>query len=244
MSPLDRHDKIALHFSGGKDSLACVHLLRDELHRITVYHLDTGDQLPELQESVAAVEAMAPHFVRIQGDVPGWIARNGIPTDLVPYASHPIGRMLGQERVPLVPRYDCCFSNIMQPLGERTSADGCTLIIRGTKRADMPHLPWASGEIDAPSGIELYLPLQDWTDEDVLGFLRSQGIPLSRFYADGLHSASDCARCSAWWDEGRGAYLRKHHPEIWADYRARLGLILNEIIPPMGWLRTELGHGQ
>lgn len=239
MSPLDRHERsAALAFSGGKDSLACVELLRDQLHRLTIYHLDTGDQLPEQQASVAYVERIAPHFVRVRTDVRDWIGRNGLPSDLVPYASHPIGRELGQERVAIVPRYDCCWSNIMLPLQERMQADGCTLIIRGTKRADMPRLPLESGQ--SANGMELWLPLEDWTDADVLAFLHAREVPIPPYYDAGLHGAPDCAHCTAWWNEGRGAYLKTHHPEVYAAYRAGLETILHALGEPMRWLNREL----
>lgn len=238
MSPLDRHERIALSVSGGKDSLACVTLLRDQLHRLAVYHCDTGDQLPELQASVAYVESIAPHFVRVRSDVRDWIGRNGLPSDLVPYASHPIGRALGQERVAIVPRYDCCGQNIMLPLLERMQADGITLIIRGTKRADMPRLPFESGQ--SSHGMELFLPLEDWTDADVLTFLRAQDVPVPVYYDAGLNTAPDCAHCTAWWNEGRATFLKAHHPAVYAEYRAGLETILHSLGEPMRWLNKEL----
>ena len=42
-SILDRHERIALQFSGGKDSLALWGLMRPHLDRVVVYHVDTGD---------------------------------------------------------------------------------------------------------------------------------------------------------------------------------------------------------
>ena len=242
-SPLDKHEKVALHFSGGKDSLAVVQLLANQLDRVTIYHGDTGDQLPEQQASVAYVEALAPHFVRIRSDVRGWIKTNGLPSDLVPYASHPIGRALGQETVPIVPRYDCCWENIMRPLLERTRADGCTLLIRGTKRCDAPAFPFLSGDVDPVTGIEFWYPLEHWTDHDVLAFLRNSGAPVPPYYDAGLKGAPDCAHCTAWLDEGRGAYLKAHHPEIWREYRAGLIAILQALGDPMRHLQREMQNG-
>jgi len=240
-SALTRHEKIALNFSGGKDSLACVHLLREHLDRITIYHVDTGDKLPEQQESVARVEAFAPHFVRIQMDVRGWIAANGLPTDLMPHNSHVIGRLLREDNGPrLVPRYDCCYANIMLPAIRRAVEDGNTLIVRGTKTADIPRLPWKSGDVDPATGLELYLPLRDWSDADVFAFLRSEGVEISRFYQEGLKGAPDCAHCSAWWDEGRGPYLKKYHPEVFAEYERRLCVIAAELGGPLTHLHREL----
>lgn len=239
--PLSRHQKIALSFSGGKDSLACVHLLRDHLDRLTVYHLDTGDLLPEMMESVARVEAFAPHFVRVRTDVNAWIAQHGMPTDLLPHGSHPVGRAMGEERTRLVPRYDCCWLNLMLPLYSRVVADGNTLLIRGTKQVDMARLPLASG--DTADGVELYYPLQGWTNDDVFTFLRAAGAPVPRVY-DHVVNAPECARCSAWWGEKRAAYLKRFHPELFADYDARLQQVIDEIAPALANLRREAGVGE
>jgi len=71
MTPLDRHGRGALHFSGGKDSLALVYLLRPSWERLTLYHVDTGDLLPEVREIVDMVEGMVPDFRRIETDAKG-----------------------------------------------------------------------------------------------------------------------------------------------------------------------------
>lgn len=237
MNPLDRHSKIALSFSGGKDSLACVYLLRDQLHRITIYHLDTGDLLPEVHEIVAHVEKFAPHFVRVKTNVAAWIAQWGMPTDLLPYSSHPLGRAMGQEGAVLVPRYDCCFNNLMHPIYERIKADGNTLIIRGTKRIDLDKLPADSGP--TLDGVELFLPIRDWSHQQVFDYLRSVGAPINRIY-DYVTNSPECARCPAWWNEKRAAYLRAFHPTLFREYAARLRVVGAAIQEPLGNLMREL----
>lgn len=237
-SPLDRHEKVGLSYSGGKDSRACIQLLRNCLHEITIYHLDTGDLLPEMRENVSLVEAFAPRFVRIETNVTGWIAANGLPTDLMPYSHHPVGRLMGEAKSALSSRYDCCYANLMLPLLERMRADGITLIIRGSKRADMPRLPVMSGAV--ADGMELWLPVLDWTHQEVLDYLRSENVPLPRLY-DHMTGSPDCARCSAWWSEGRAGYLKEYHPEIWAEYDARLQVIIDAIAPSLARLRREAG---
>lgn len=240
LSPLERHNKIALSFSGGKDSLACVHLLREYLDGIVLYHLDTGDLLPEVRDSAAEVEAWAPHFVRINTDVSGWIAANGLPTDLLPYSNHPLGYEFGQANVALVARYDCCAANLMYPLFKRVYDDGCTLLIRGTKQVDLPRLPATTG--DKYMGVELWCPIVDWTHEQVFAYLALRGVKLPRVY-DYVVNSPECARCSAWWGEGRRDYLKKYHPELWAEYDARLQVVIDAIAPSLALLRHEAGVG-
>lgn len=241
MAPLTRHKKIALSFSGGKDSLACVHLLREHLNDITIYNLDTGDLLPEMRESIDRVEAFAPHFVRIQRDVNAWIAEHGLPTDLLPHSAHQVGQAMGEHKAKLVARYDCCYLNLMAPLFERVRADGNTLLIRGTKAVDMKKLPVKSGDVS--DGLEIWYPLQEWSNDQVFACLRDKGVPLPRVYEHVVNSP-ECARCSAWWGEGRAAYLKQHHPELWRDYDARLQIVIGEIAAPLRLLWREAGVGE
>jgi phosphoadenosine phosphosulfate reductase len=80
----------------------------------------------------------------------------------------------------------------------------------------------------------------DWTHQEVLDYLRSENVPLPRLY-DHMTGSPDCARCSAWWSEGRAGYLKEYHPEIWAEYDARLQVIIDAIAPSLARLRREAG---
>lgn len=173
MIDVGAHERVAVCFSGGKDSLAVVYMLREAglLDRVTIYHNDTGDLLPEVREIVEHVKAFAPHFVHIQGDVLAWQAAHGIPSDLVPYTAHPVAAEVGQQRVKVASRYDCCYANLMLPLWERLQADGVTLVIRGTKDVDFPRLPVRNGQ--SMSGAEFLHPLEGWSHAQVFDYLRS-----------------------------------------------------------------------
>jgi 3'-phosphoadenosine 5'-phosphosulfate sulfotransferase (PAPS reductase)/FAD synthetase len=234
---LAKHEKVCIAYSGGKDSLACVHLLRDYLDGITIYHNELDDVLPETRESVAVVEAFAPHFVRIMTPVSAFIARHGLPSDLLPHASHPLGQEMGESIHRLVWRYDCCSLNLMKPLMDRVLADGNTLMIRGVKTCDMQRLPAKDGDVQ--NGIEVFHPIEDWSDADVFAYLRAVGAAVPRFY-DYTSQGIDCARCSAWLSEGRGAYLRQFHPDLYRDYRARLQVVAEEIAGPLALLAREM----
>jgi 3'-phosphoadenosine 5'-phosphosulfate sulfotransferase (PAPS reductase)/FAD synthetase len=237
-SILDQHEKIALLASGGKDSLTCVHLLREYLDRITVYHIDTGDLLPEMMASAARIEAMVPKFVRVETHVSEWIDANGLPTDLMPYSAHPVARVMGQSGAKLVSRYDCCWANLMAPAMQRVYDDGITLLIRGTKRVDMPVLPAENLEVIADR-ITLWLPIVDWTHEQVFSYLALHKIPVPRVY-DYVTNSPECARCSAWWGERRASYLKRHHPLLWADYDRRLQVVVSEIAGSLADLKREV----
>lgn len=215
-------------------------MLRAHWDGLTLYHVDTGDLLPEVAEIVDQVEAMVPRFVRIETHAADWMQRFGLPSDLVPTTCTPAGLAIGLGKRRLVDRFDCCASNIMAPMHERMVADGITLVIRGTKRADMPRLPHEGGPTGM--GYDLLLPLLDWSDTDVFAYLREVGAPICRVYENGVQ-APECATCPAWWSEGRAAYLGKHHPDLNAVYQAKLALVAAEVAPLWAYLQREVAHG-
>lgn len=232
---LGKRERIALQFSGGKDSLAVAYLLREHWERITFYHVDTGDLLPEVQDVVATIEWQVPKFVRISTDAPGWLDAVGLPSDLVPTTSTAAGLAVGLSGRRIVDRFDCCASNIMAPMHHRMLSDGITLAIRGTKRCDMPRLPHEGGQTDS---YYLWLPIVDWSDADVFAYLREVGAPICRVYENGTQSP-ECATCPAWWSEGRAKYLGKYHPALYATYQQRLTVLRQEIAPHWAALNQE-----
>jgi phosphoadenosine phosphosulfate reductase len=247
-APLDRHGRGALHFSGGKDSLALVYLLRPDWHRLTLYHVDTGDLLPEVREIVDLVAAMVPEFRRIETDAKAWTASVGLPSDLVPTTSTPLGLAIGASRQRIVDRFECCAANIMAPMHDRMIEDDVPLVIRGTKRADLARLPHEGGNTGA--GYELWLPLLDWSHDDVFAYLRTVGAPICRIYEHKGRpersrrvNAPECATCPAWWSEGRAEYLKEHHPDLFATYRAKLAAVTAEVSPHWAALMAETAPG-
>ncbi|MDB5541901.1 MAG: Bcep22 3 [Devosia sp.] len=251
VSPLDRHERIGLMFSGGKDSLALVYMLRPFWDRLTVYHADAGDLLPETVEVVAAVEAMVPSFVRLNTDSRAWRRENGLPSDIVPWSCTPFGRAFKEGgRVTLVDRFACCRASLWEPIFERARADGVTLEIIGTKASDpggdatRMMAGMQPGQSTVTVGdIERWFPLNAWSDEEVFSYLRDVGAPIARYYEGGVSKGPECATCSAYWDEGRAAYLAKHHPEKAAAYMADLQTIGLELRAPFMFLTTELAAG-
>lgn len=237
LGPLSRHRRAALQFSGGKDSLALVYLLRPFWDRLTLYHVDAGDLLPEVREIIDQVAAAVPDFRRINPDTERWSGVYGLPSDLVPSSSSPVGMAIGSSSQRIVGRWDCCAANIMEPMHKRMLQDGVTLAIRGTKRADFARLPAASGDISM--GYELWLPIQEWSHDDVFAYLRSVGAPICRVYEHKVN-APECATCPAWWSEGRAEYLKKHHPALYATYQAKLARVAREVTPHWQALQEEL----
>jgi 3'-phosphoadenosine 5'-phosphosulfate sulfotransferase (PAPS reductase)/FAD synthetase len=225
-SAFERHQRIAFQFSGGRDSTAALYLLRPLWSRLTVYHLDTGDQFPETRAVVDAV-AREVDIVLVQGDVAGVRREFGLPSDIVPVDNTDIGRMVSGRAVKLQSRYDCCIRSLMAPMHRRMREDGITLLVRGQRDDEYAAPPHRSGQ--SADGFEVLYPIQHWTGEQVSAYLKDNGLPLAQFYERGARRAPECMGCTAWWDEGRAAYMREHHPAAFDSYRANMKTIRIEI---------------
>lgn len=219
---IDRHQRIALQVSGGRDSIACLYLMRPYWDRLTVYWLDTGAAYPETVALMQRIRDMVPNFARIEGRQPQTIAEWGMPTDILPVSSTPMGIAGSGQGVPMQDRYSCCLRSIMLPLHERMVADGITLIIRGQKNADRLKSIVRSGEVH--EGIEYFFPIEDWDARKVMRFLEDEGAPIPRFY-EMLNGSPDCMNCSAWWEEGAMRYLRRYHYDQYLANQAQLDVI-------------------
>lgn len=219
---LRRHERIALQLSGGKDSLACLYLLRPYLDRITVYWLNTGRAFPETVQTINAVREFIPNFVEITSDVDTVHRQFGIPSDIVPASGTGIGQMVGHDAPLIQDRYSCCFATIMRPMFERMVADGITLVIRGQRNDDELKPAVRSGMSEF--GIEYLFPIEDWTAKQVLDFLNTKMAPIPRFY-EMLDEAPDCMTCSAWWEKGAAKYLKRYHHPAYLDLQGRLDAI-------------------
>ena len=221
-STLQKHERIALQLSGGKDSLACLYLLRPFLNRITVYWLNTGRAFPETVQTIEAVREFIPNFVEIKSDVDQVHRQMGIPSDIVPVSGTGMGQLVGHDAPLIQDRYSCCWRTIMQPMHNRMIEDDITLIIRGQRNDDLLKSPLRSGAKDGD--MELLFPIETWTAKQVLDFLNTKMAPIPRFY-EMLDEAPDCMTCSAWWEKGAAKYLKRYHHPAYLDLQGRLDAI-------------------
>jgi phosphoadenosine phosphosulfate reductase len=219
---IERHDRIALQFSGGRDSLACLYLMRPYWEKLTVYWCDTGAAYPETIALMQQVRDMVPNFAVIEGRQPQVVTEFGIPSDIVPVNATPIGRFVGGEAPLIQDRYSCCIRSMMQPTLERMLADGITLIIRGQKQKDRLKSQVRSGDVH--DGVEYLFPIEEWDTRKVMRFLADEGATIPRFY-EMLNGMPDCMTCSAWWEEGSAKYLKRYHHAQYLENQQRLDII-------------------
>lgn len=235
---LDRHEKIVLQFSGGKDSLACLFLLKNELHRITVMWVNSGATFPETIEQMEKVKKFCPNFIEVKGYQPEQIAANGYPVDVLPVRNHlTVQNATQQKRLPLQGFLNCCYENVMRPLQEATQEFGATLIIRGQKLSDGHKSSVRSG--DVIDGVEYCFPIESWNDEDVLNFVKDSDL-LPKQYDNGAMTSLDCWSCTAYLEDNQWKlpYLKQYHPEKEIEVKRRLIMIKQEIMSDMKFMEN------
>lgn len=226
-SAIWRHEgSIGLQFSGGRDSVATLYKLRPYWDRLTVYHLDTGDQYPEAKAVVAQVAKEVPITV-IRSDVKRFRDEVAWPADVVPVDNTLFGRRVSGRKLSLISRYDCCAENLMRPMHERMLADGITLIIRGQRDEDYFNPPKRSGDIEG--GVEVLYPVESWSTADVDAYIAENQLPNAAYYAMGAAHGPECMGCTAWMDDNRIEFLERVYPENLKSLREKLQLINAEV---------------
>lgn len=212
--------KLGLAFSGGKDSLACLLLHKQQLQNITVFWVNTGKAYPETMRLVEYAKAVSPNFVEIETNQQFQNKQNGLPADVVPVNWTVFGQSQTCEKPVKVPPYlQCCFENIAAPLHNAAKEHGITHLIRG-QRLDESHKS-TSRSGDVIDGIAHLHPIENWTTKEVLDYI-SGFTELPEHFNLG-HTSLDCFDCTAYQKETKdvSSYRELNHPELHKQYLAR-----------------------
>lgn len=227
--------KCVLQFSGGKDSLACLYLLRAYWEFLTVMWCNPGAAFPETIEQMSRIREMVPHFIEVKGNQPEYIELMGLPADIVPVRNTAVGKMVHPGDGVLLQSYlDCCAASFWLPIQQAVLELGATLVIRGQRKAEARRAPISSGYTD--NGIQIRFPIEDWSDQQVFDFLRRKGVELPKHY-EYTEKSLECWSCTAYMDEspGRIRYMKDKHPLLWKEYEPRLRQVREAV-------RAELTH--
>lgn len=186
----------ALHYSGGKDSRAILHLYKDQLKDILVVWMNTGAAYPQVEREMQEMARKVPHFLVVRSNQPKQIERNGFPSDVVPMNYSPLGRTFIAGEIKIQSTFGCCSENIWQPMHEAMQMLGIKRIIRGQRNTDeYRNSAFKHGAI--ADGIECVAPLQDWTEQQVLDYLRENDVSIPDYYKTEM-TGRDCWSCTAY----------------------------------------------
>lgn len=207
-----KHERAVLMYSGGKDSLALLMLLRPYWDRISVVWVDTGDQFPEVREHMQIVSQIVPHFEVLLSNVTAFHAHEGYPVNVVPTRYTAFGQMcFGKKPICLCSRFQCCATNIWEPMARYIAWSKTTCVIRGDRNSE---------RLEGPrefNGVEYVFPIFDWTAEQVMELVRQAPAGLYQERHELPEGSSlDCRMCTAYEaaSSSRMTYMRKHHPEV------------------------------
>ncbi len=225
-----RHKKAVLWFSGGKDSLACLHLCRNYRDKLEVVWVNTGAAFPHMIEFIRkATEGF--NFVELKSDQAAWVEQQGLPCDMVPVANSAWRDPAApdpQTLLRLQPWTACCAKLRFQPGLDYLARSGATLLIHGQRHSDGGGFTVDSGP-DAK--VEICKLLWEWSTGDVMDYITEHGIDLPEQYADGGVDSLDCWNCptragdSAAEMAARFAFTARRYPDLYEKLKLRVGKV-------------------
>jgi phosphoadenosine phosphosulfate reductase len=212
--------KIALAFSGGKDSWACLWLNKDRLNDIVVIWVNTGKNYPEMLATIELAKSVCPNFGEITVDRDGQNAYYGIPADVVPVNWTVQGQEITHKKeVTIQPYMFCCYENIGSQLHKYCKERGITELIRGQRNDEAVRGTSRDGMV--VDGITYRHPIEDWTSEQVLDF-NAQHMDIPDHFRFN-HTSMDCYDCTGFsaQSKDRIEYTKEQHPALYAEYAVR-----------------------
>ena len=208
-----------LQLSGGKDSLACLYLLKPKWDDLIVAWVNTGAAFPETLEQMEGIRKLVPHFHEVKSRQ---YLEFGWPTDLLSHRSTKVGTLTyNTGGSAFQSTLDCCARSIWIPLGQAMKDLGATVIYQGTRQDDVAKPPWLPGDVH--DGIRFEFPVWDWTAQKVFAYLAHIGVELHPGYQY-THGGMDCWNCTGYLYEveNRFNFARDRYPEKYREIMGKL----------------------
>lgn len=180
-------DRPALLFSGGKDSAVLLHLARKAIRPaplpITLLHIDTGHNLPEVLEFRDRIIAEGGHRL-VVAEVEKWLADGRL-------TERPDGTRNPLQTVPLLDtiaeqKFDALLGGARRD-EDRARAKERIFSVRDSfggwdPRKQRPELWRIYNGRHAPGENTRVFPISNWTELDVWRYIEAEGVELPSIY--------------------------------------------------------------
>jgi 3'-phosphoadenosine 5'-phosphosulfate sulfotransferase (PAPS reductase)/FAD synthetase len=225
--------KKIIQFSGGKDSVVCLHLFKDDPN-ITAINVNTGAAFPHVEKFIQKTcddFGVTLITLSMEKSVIEWQKENGLPADIVPSDSTPYMQQFSKNSfgATLVHYIDCCYENIQKPLQDFVLENNVTDVIRGSKECDT-----LVGVSDGytKDGVTYHSPLWNWSHEDVFNYIKMYNIPILDNYKDPDSDSLDCWNCTAYMGRtgaARVRYVKENLPEHYDELAGNIALVKSTV---------------
>lgn len=207
----ERHGKVFLGFSGGKESVALCHLLEPWRDRVTLVWVNTGVMAPHMVDFVRGFRDQGWALIELQSPnvLEHWAAV-GTPAEVFPQDN-----VSGLAEPRLQPWAHCCRTIRQEPINAfLREQDGPVCFINGQRRADRGGATVAGLASHLPPTVEIVMPLAKWTTRELLLYVEYHVLDLPPQYAEGYADSIECIICPAPMKAERLAYLKRRYPAI------------------------------
>lgn len=235
-SALDRHQRGAVMFSGGKDSVVLAHLAEPFKDRIELVWVNTQGHFPH---SVEFVRSYAERFklVELTSNYAERFVAYGPPSMIVPIYNTRLNAAVefdDQERFVVSDWISCCSELRWKPMADYLLENrDITLVINGQRKDE--------GHALRSGGAEQLVPLWNWSNAEVHEYARAHGLHLQEQYAAGCNSSFDCgAVCTARLDLEHRRWMAKRYPSIGKDFDAALQVVYGTVMQEWEKLKPSL----
>lgn len=206
---VERHERVFLSFSGGKESIVLAHMCEAHREKVTLVWVRVQHAAPHMVDFIRgyAERGWRLEEIRAPSMSTHWQAA-GIPAEVVS-VEHAQG--LREPRMQTV--VSCCHALRQAPLNAFMHAQGepCALV-HGQRSADRGGATHDGLRWQLPASVEIVQPLLDWSEADVMAYVAEHGLELPHQYAEGCSDSLECLPCPVMATPERMAFLDRHYP--------------------------------
>jgi 3'-phosphoadenosine 5'-phosphosulfate sulfotransferase (PAPS reductase)/FAD synthetase len=240
-------EKTVILFSGGRDSTTLVHQMRHFAGLMRVVFVDTGALFPHVVEHVHSfTEKMGFQLDTVHPPMPleEYHKEMGLPVDLLPIENQvEMGKYVEVKKEERLQSWmQCCVNMMWLPLDRYLEKNEVKIVYLGTREAE-PRKGSDRANYQNGKGVNFFCPLWNWSEDEVMDYLREKELPIPIQYEYGCDSL-DCWRCTAALDghgEAKMRFMSIKYPALYHFMIPSFKKIRNLTVPHLARLDRIIG---